>query len=155
MELSVDIVLNMHIDSCEFGHKTKGSPSDFSNTLNFFMFMTLSIWIICSPSPFNPISYAKKQHNAYIQVPIRGHFVDDQIVQGCQALVPQLVGIGGRLAVSPLKSGGWKAIRLPIGWNGNLSGSMLNFGSFFFANIYMYLQIWKIQRIRWVMHHCP
>ena len=25
------------------------------------------------------------------QVPIRGHFVDDQIVQGCQALVPQLV----------------------------------------------------------------
>ena len=41
MLLSVDVVLNMHIDTREFGHKTQGFSITFlSNTLNFNMFMT-------------------------------------------------------------------------------------------------------------------
>lgn len=41
MLLSVDLVLNMHIDTHELGHKTQGFSITFlSNTLNFNMFMT-------------------------------------------------------------------------------------------------------------------
>ena len=59
-QLSVDVVFNMHIDTRELGHKTKGSPLHFSQThwtlICSWLFMTLSYlrsFFTCSP--FNPI----------------------------------------------------------------------------------------------------